>query len=384
MELKKILYIVTQSEWGGAQKYVYELATHLTGQFEVAVVCGGKGELIKKLKAKGIKVFVLKNLVRSITPWRDFLAFFEIYKLIKREKPDLVHTNSSKAEVLGNLAARWARVPKIIFTAHGFVFNETTGFKRKILVWLERLAAGWADKIIAVSDFDKQGAIKEKIATSEKIVTIRHGLDFGFFQNLKVDNATKRREFDVPTDAPLIGTVANFYKTKGLKYFIEAASVVVKELPETHFIIVGEGKLKPKLEKQIKRLGLQNKITLTGFHHDALEIMTATDIFVLPSLKEGLPFALLEAGALGKPTVATKIGGVPEIVDDKKNGLLVPPAQSGTLAEALLTLLQNKKMAEEFGQNLKKKIFNNFNLARTIQNTVKIYQSITHQDTLRQ
>jgi hypothetical protein len=104
----KILYIITQSEWGGAQKYVYDLATHFSGQHEVAVACGGEGKLVTRLRTRGVKVFVLKNLTRPINPWRDFLAFFEIYKLIKREKPDLVHTNSSKAEILGNLAGRLA------------------------------------------------------------------------------------------------------------------------------------------------------------------------------------------------------------------------------------------------------------------------------------
>jgi glycosyltransferase involved in cell wall biosynthesis len=188
-----------------------------------------------------------------------------------------------------------------------------------------------------------------------------------------VDAMQKRQELGVPADVPLCGVVANFYKTKGLEYFIDAAAIVAKKIPEVRFIIVGEGKLRPKLEKQIKNLGLQNKITLTGFREDALEILATMDIFVLSSLKEGLPFSLLEAGALGKPIVATRVGGVPEIIDHNQNGLLVPPAEAKTLAEAIITLLQNKKMVETFGQKIKEKVFRDFDLARTLERTAEVY-----------
>lgn len=375
--MKKILYIITQSEWGGAQKYIYDLATRLSGQFEVAVACGAGGPLVPKLKAKNIKVFVLKNLVRPINPFRDFLAFFEIYKLIKREKPDIVHTNSSKAEILGNLAARLARVPKIIFTAHGFVFNESIHrFKKKIFIWFERLAGKWADKIIAVSEFDRQSAILEKVVSPEKIVTIHHGLDLEFFRNFKTDTAAKREELGLPADAPVVGAVANFYRTKGLEYFIGAAAVISQKLPESRFIIVGEGKLRSALERQIQKFGLEEKIILTGFREDALEILATMDIFVQPSLKEGLPFSLLEAGALGRPVVATTVGGVPEIIKNNENGILISPADSQSLFQSILTLLQNKKMAETFGQKIKEKVFKDFDLSKTIQQTAELYRPL--------
>ncbi len=372
----KILYLITQSEWGGAQKYVYELATNLSSRgFDISVACGAGGILIDKLQERNIKVFVLKNLVRPINPYRDLLAFFKISKLIKREKPDLVHTSSSKAEILGNLAARLAG-SKVIFTAHGFVFNEATGFKRKILIWLERLAAKWADKIIAVSEFDRQNAINEKIMTAKKIITIHHGLNLEFFKNFKKDTVAIRNRIGMPTNAPLVGTAANFYKTKGLKFLIEAAAIVIKKIPSARFLIAGDGELRPQLEKQIRNLGLQNKIFLIGFREDALEIIAALDVFALSSLKEGLPFVLLEAGAFGRPVAATQVGGVPEIVDHAKNGLLVPPADANSLAAAIFSLLSDKKTAEKFGSSLQKKIFSNFDFKKTLRETEAIYKNV--------
>jgi glycosyltransferase involved in cell wall biosynthesis len=262
--------------------------------------------------------------------------------------------------------------------AHGFVFNEATGLKRKILVWLERRAAKRADKIIAVSEFDRQSAITQKVTPPEKITTIHHGLDLEFFKNLKVDTAALRREFNILLNAALIGVVANFYKTKGLKFLIDAAALVVKKIPEAHFIILGEGKLRPKLERQIQKFNLQNKIILTGFRHDAIEIMAAVDVFVLSSLKEGLPFALLEAGALGKPIVATRVGGVPEIIDHGKNGLLVPPSDANALAAAIFSLLQDKKTAEQLGLSLQEKIFKNFDLKTTLEKTTEVYSDLAN------
>ena len=175
--MPKILYLITQSEWGGAQRYVFDLAVNFKDKFEVAAAFGGEGGLKNKLDEENIRNFTLKNLVREINPWRDFLAFWEIYRLIRKTKPDILHTNSSKAEILGNLAGWLCGVPKIVFTAHGFVFNEELGFwKKKLYIFLEKMAGFFADKIICVSGFDRAAALAHKIAGKNKLVVIHNGI----------------------------------------------------------------------------------------------------------------------------------------------------------------------------------------------------------------
>lgn len=369
--MKKILYIITQSEWGGAQKYVHDLALNLRGDFDIAVVCGGKGLLIEKLRQKGIKAAVFKNLVRRISPLKDLICFFQLYRFIKKNGFDIVHTNSSKAEILGNLAAKLAGAPKIIFTAHGFVFSEPLfSWKRKIFIFLERFANKFADKIIAVSDFDRRSAVKQGIALESKLEVVYHGLDLDKFENL--DKAS-RKEFNIPENALLIGTAANFYPSKGLKYFINSASLLCRDFYNLYFLIIGQGGLKKNLQKQIKEQGLENKIIMPGFRPDALQIMKIMDIFVLSSVKEGLPYCLLEAMALGLPIAASKAGGVPEIIEDKKTGLLSEPADFYGLAENIKILIKDKNLRRELSENSEKKI-QSFTIERMAEETKNIYK----------
>lgn len=390
---KKIIYLVTQSEWGGAQKYIYDLATHLSkDEFDILVAAGEDDkELFNRLQKKQIRTQQLKHIVRAIRPIKEILAFFELLKLFKKEKPNIIHLNSSKISILGSFTG-WMtkkvlglRSLIIIYTVHGWVFNEPLPFwKKKLYYVLEKLTASLKDKIICVSEYDRQIALNKKIAKPSKLITIPNGTDLkpeDFLDKhlarqelqkiLNTEFRISNFEFLISNFA--IGTIANLYPTKGLSYLIKAASCLIKDNPDLIFIIIGEGDERKKLESLIKQHNLTDNFSLLGNVKAAYKYLKAFDIFVLPSVKEGWPYTILEAQKAGLPIIATKVGGVPEIITDNENGLLVPPADPAGLQKAIQKLLTDDELTTKLQQN---SIIssNKFSLKRTLAKTLKLYQ----------
>lgn len=366
MKKAKILYIITQSEWGGAQKYVFDLSRSLKDEFDVAVAFGGRGKLKGRLDEENIRNFNLKSLVREINPWKDFWGFWEIYRLIKEEQPDIVHTNSSKAEILGNLAAALAKTKRIIHTAHGFVFNEPMNrWKRSFYVSLESLANRFTSFIICVSDYDRDKALLHRIAPDSKLITIHNGIETKNFSQSEKDPTQKAGKF-------IAITVANFYPTKGLPYLIEAASILSSKINDLVFWILGDGKERKFLERLIRHHKLEN-VKLLGFKNDSFEYLNKSDIFILPSVKEGFPYTILEAMAAGLPIVATRVGGVPEIITEDENGFLVPPADSQALAEKISILRESYPKRSDMSQKNRRKVSELFSSEKMIEKTRRIY-----------
>ncbi len=363
IEKKKILYIITQSQWGGAQRYVFDLAVGFQAEFEVSVACGGDGRLLEELEKNKIKVFKLKNLEREIDAKKDWLAFWEIFKLVKMERPDVVHTNSSKAEILGNLAARLAGTKRIIFTAHGFAFNEELKFfKKQFYVFWERFANLFSDRIICVSHFDLASGLKNKVAKKEKMTVIHNGIEI----KEQVLVLSKEKE------KIIIGSVANLYKNKGLEYFIRAVAILkVEKLNNLEFQVVGQGQERKFLETEIKRLSLDN-FKLLGFQAEPEKYLQQLDIFVLPSLKEGFPYAILEAMSNSLPIVATRVGGIPEAIVDGKNGFLVESKNPQQLAEKIKSLVNDPQLRQTFGKRGREIVEKEFPLAGMLEETKKL------------
>jgi len=399
--MKKILYLITQSEFGGAQRYIFDLAKNFSKQkffIEIAVGKPGTEEWLKELESQSIKIWRLKHLVR-LHLWHNFLSFFEIYKLIKTTKPDVVHLNSSMAGFIGAIAAKlfntkcqmlaslsrersWSGVKGqmlIVYTAHGLVLNEPLPIYKKIIFWLfELLGNLMTNHIICVSHFDKKSILKYKLAPEKKLTVIHNGISSIEF--LPKEQAKNKifTNYQLPITDYLIGTIANLYPNKGLKYLIKAIHLLSKmsnvkcQMSNVCFVIIGKGQQKQELEKLIKKYNLKN-VYLIGEIPKAYKLLKAFDLFVLPSVKEGLSYTLIEALSAGLPVIATTVGGNPEIIENNKNGLLVPPANPTSLAEAIKKLLNNQNLRLNLTKsNLEKA--KEFNLEKMISQTEEVYK----------
>lgn len=370
-KISKILYLVTQSEWGGAQRYIFDLAKNLPqDKFVVTIAAGGHGPLLTKFDETRVSTVTVDNLVRQISPLKDLLCYFELKKLFKKQKPDIIHLNSSKAGIIGAIAANHAGVQRIIYTVHGFVFNEPMpAWKKKFYLMAEKISAKYKNKLICVSEFDKQAGLENKISKEDKFVVIHNGIEQINF----LDRQTARDKLNLPQDKIIVGTVANFYVTKGLNYLIDAAKIVTDKIPNVIFRLVGSGNLENDIKSQIKKLNLDSKFILEK-KPEAEKYLKAFDIFVLPSVKEGLPYTIMEAMQAGLPIVATNVGGVPEMINNQ-SGVLVGPKDPQTLAENIIKLIENKNLATQLGNQAKINAKNNFNLNQMIEQTIQAYSA---------
>ncbi len=400
---KKVVYIITKSDVGGAQKYVNDLAKNLDkNQFETKILYGGPVRDEDKLRALAISNGIkLKWLSNKIYPWllfgNDWLAVFELVKIYKKEQPDIIHLNSSKAGVIGSLAASIYKTPhpkphtlnpKVIFTAHGWVFNPTNALSwpvRWFYVFLHKFAALFQDKIICVSEYDYKLAVRYGIAPKEKLVTVHNGID----PNIKFFNKAEARKeiikklnpqsttHNLQPDLPWIGSIGRLVKEKNYETLIRAAALITKEQRnrETEkpvFIIIGEGPEREKLKSVSRRIKADLFfIEPTGEDYKYLK---AFDVFVMSSVKEGLPYTLLEAMAAGLPIVVTETGGIPEIIKDHENGLMVSQKSPEQLAGAIRGLIANSNEAKRIGEEAKKAVKEKFEITKMISETEDVYK----------
>ncbi len=394
----KILFIVTKSEMGGAQRFLYELVTHLEPEkYEITVAAGGHGELFEKLYKKDIKTVTIKNF-SNIPGIKNFLAFWEIFRLINKFNPDILYLLSSEAGFTGSIAGSfyrllfWRKNPKIIYRIGGWAFKEPKNIIiKKIYLWAEKISAPFKDITITNSEFDRQLAIKNKIVEPDKIVTIYNGFDINNLKFLSKEKAIKFIEPKIPifAKAPaspakrgdsagkknsiLVGTIANLYKNKGLEYLILAAKKLRENRKNYYFMIIGEGLEKQNLENLIKKHELENYVILTGRIPDAYQYLKAFDLFVLPSVKEGQPWVILEAMAAGVPIVAINIAGIPEMIENEKSGILVEPADSNALAEAIKKMLTHPSLAQECALNAFTMVREKFGIEEMIRKNEELF-----------
>lgn len=398
----KILFLITQSELGGAQRYVFDLANNLVGEFDVSVAFGEpgeNGELAKMLKEKNINYHVLPRLRRAISPISDLFALIEIVRLIKNLKPDIIHLNSSKISILGSLAARICYVLRVkcyvIYTVHGWVFNEPLPvWQKKFYYWAEKITARWKDKLICVSEYDRQVALKNNIAPENKLVTIHNGSAPVEFLSLE---EAKRKIFVIlirqPAEKDLklsheqwdssafglrmtIGAIGNLYKTKGYEYLIAAGKILKDEGLDYKLIIIGDGPEKNELQAQIEGYGLEENIILAGRLDSAAALLPAFNIYICSSVKEGLSYTVIEAMQAGLPIIATNVGGNPELIGDGETGLLVTPQDPDAIAQAVMKLTKDTELARKLGVNAKQKAMTEFTLERMVADTKKLYQDL--------
>lgn len=363
----KILYIITQGHGGGAQKYVLLLARRFSGAVATGV---DEDKLMTEAQGAGLETFPIHNLKRSINPFQDLMAAWEIRELIKIYRPDIVHLNSSKAGVLGSFASVFLKT-KVVYTAHGLVFNEPLPFWLKTFYMaLEKTASVYRSYIIAVSEADRKSALDFGLISSEKISVIHNGIPkISFFSKEEA-----KQKLNLPLDKFILGSIANAYKTKGLDTLIDSIYLLPEELKTKILVpIIGDGPEFEILQTKITNLKLNQQIKLLGQIKNASELLKAFDAFILPSRKEGFPFTLLEAMQAGLPIIATKVGGNAEGLKDA--AILVDPENSKALSEAIQNLIADKNLRQQLNDKSLKQA-QNFTEEKMFEETKKVYDKI--------
>ncbi len=376
--MKKILFLVTQSEFGGAQRYIYEMATNLNkDKYDILVAAGeGDGELFRKLQNSKIQPIYLKWMKRSPWPWHVILAILEILNILKKEKPTTLFLCSTTAGFIGSLASFFYKQKiKTIYRIGGWAFRDPRFWLlNQIILILEKITARWKDKIIVNSEVDRQLALKHKIAPSEKIIKIYNGIELESLNFLSKEKArdyfASKTGFNEQKLNFLVGTVANFYKTKGLPFLIESVNML--SMPNAKYVIIGEGRQRSMLEGLIKKYNLKDKVFLVGRLPNAFQYLKAFDVFVLPSLKEGFPWIILEAMAAETSVLATKVGALSEIITDGKEGILIEPQNSKALTEKISWVLNHPLEKEKMASLAKAKVKNHFSLEKMVKETEKL------------
>jgi len=374
-----LLYVITKLELGGAQKQLLILINNLDKKkYNIFLFTARGGLLVREAASiEGLTLKKSKFLERLINPLKDVLALVEIYYFIKKNRIQIVHTHSSKAGILGRLAAKLAKTPIIIHTVHGWSFNDyqPVGIKYFYII-LEKICAVFTNKIIVVSGFDKEKGLKNLIGRKDQYILVRYGIDNQVFRDTKKRN--EARESLGLTDADLvIGMVACFKIQKAPLDFIELAGLIKKDFPGAKFVLVGDGELRKKINARIKQLNLEGQVILTGWRNDIATILSGLDIFVLTSLWEGLPIAALEAMAVGLALVVTDTGGIKEVIINDKTGYLVKPHDILSMQNRLAELLNNTQKRNEFVR-LSRRVIDNeeFLLSSMLRNTAEVYVNL--------
>jgi glycosyltransferase involved in cell wall biosynthesis len=359
----KIGFVITLSTWGGAQVHLFELAKNLINQgHDCFVVIGEEGELSNTLKSIGIKTIILESLVREINPVKDLKCTLDLYNIFKKEKPDIIHLHSSKAGLVGRISAKLNKIP-VIFTAHGWAFTEgVSKVKGRIFLFLERFAAKISNKIICVSEFDRQLAIKNNVGNSEILVTIHNG----------VESRTKNIE-NRDNKIPKLIMVARFSAQKDYETLTLALSKVNGDFEIQY---VGVGELMPKIKSLVAENHLETRVKFLGMRKDVLNLLEQANIFILSSNYEGLPISIIEAMAAKLPIIATNVGGVNELVEDNKNGFLTHRKDYDELATKIQSLIDNPELCKKMGQASYEKYESDFTISAMLNKTFKVYEEV--------
>lgn len=369
----RILYVITKANFGGAQRYVYDLAVAARDQgHDVAVVIGGTGPLAGKLDEAGIRTIPL-DLRQHRTFIGDLLTFgslFSLIRIFRDERPDIVHANSAKAGGLGALAARLVGIRRIIFTAHGWEFNAPRSTLSKAGIRL----FSWITVLLSHTTICVSDAVRRDVAglpgTKKKLLVVHNGVAC---DSLLSKSDARTALCSHASVSYWIGMLSELHPTKRVDDAIRAFSQVAAHHPDTGLFVIGEGKERERLEHLIQELKLEERVVLLGYIPDAPRYLGAFDLFVHSSQSEALALALLEAGCAMLPVVATRVGGIPEIIVDGRDGLLVPPHSPHDLARAIETLYANPEKARELALSLNARVQHDFTRGRMISETFALY-----------
>ena len=385
MKKIRLLQCITLSTFGGKQ--IGGASIHLLrllkglnlDNFEIFLAVGNEGILTEEAVRLGVKVNLIPELKQTATKgiyiFSDVLATIKIYGVIKEARCDIIHTHSSKMGFLGRLAAKLAGVPIVIHTVQGFPFyREGHWIAKKLYLFLERLAGKWTDMLICVSRNDYDNAVTNSITSANRAIVIHNGVNLTKFNPTLTSNL--RNEFGFASHTPVIGMIARLDSQKNPQTFVKAAAIVLESIEYAKFICAGDGVLYPEIKQMIDELNIAKSFILTGWRQDVPELLSTIDIFVIPSLWEGLPLSIIEAMAMGKPVISSDIPGSRELVMHNNTGLLVPPKNPEQLANAIIDLIQNKDKAKRFANNGQQLVKEKLDMNRIVEQHEEVYERL--------
>jgi len=379
----KVSQIITRLIVGGAQETVLHISEMLSKeQYQVSIISGpqtgSEGSLIREFEDKGLSLTILPALLREISPVNDFKAFWKLYHLLRQEKYDIVHTHSSKAGILGRIAAHMAGVPVIVHTVHGWSFHDSMHARtRQVYIALEKYCARFTDKLIVVTNLDIKKGLQAGIGHPEQYTLIRSAIPLEVFDPSRYDQTAVRRELGIPLDAPVLGNVGRFSAQKNPLAWVRVAGNVAQRLPGCHFLMVGDGPMRSQVEAALKTEGIFERTVLTGLRRDVPQIMAAMDVFLLTSLWEGLPRVLPQAMSMGLPIVSSRVDGSAEVIREGENGFLFDTGDIEEMSGACLLLLHNESQRKIMGEAGKKTAHQEFDVRHMIIQIEMLYSGLT-------
>ena len=381
----RVVHVITRLILGGAQENTLLTVEGLDRmpEYEVTLISGPalgpEGELIARARRNNVNLIIVPQMQRAIHPVRDAITLAKLVRLYRRLNPHIVHTHSSKAGILGRVAARMAGVPIIIHTIHGLPFHPyETGLNNLLYKRLERWAARWSQKIITVADAMRGQAVAAGVAAPEKFVTIYSGMEVDTFLAADQRREAARRALGIADDEVVIGKIARLFELKGHEYVIAAAPKILHEFPKARFLFVGDGILRQKLQEQAARLGVAERIIFAGLVHPSRipEMLGAMDLVVHASLREGLARVLPQALLAGRPVVSYDIDGAREVVRDGVTGYLVKPQAVDELADAVLKMLRDPAKARAMAMKGRELFANPFRAEIMVKRISALYREL--------
>lgn len=353
-------------------------------RFHAEVLCGpqtgSEGSLIDEVRAWGVPLTILPDLVRQISPIHDLHALREMRRFIQEGGYRIVHTHSSKAGILGRLAARLSGTPIIVHTVHGWSFHDyMSSVLRLAYILLERWAASFTHALVVVASSDIQKGLRAGIGRPEQYHLIRSAIPLDEFNPSRGNPQAARQELGIPQEAVVIGNVGRLSAQKNPLDWVRVAGIVGRALPDVRLLLVGDGPLRPQVEALLEKEGIARQTLLTGLRRDVAHLMSAMDIFMLTSLWEGLPRVIPQSMAMGIPVIANQAGGTSEAIQDGNNGYLCTPGEIGEMAERCFDLINHPQKRREMGQRGHNFVTQEFDLGRMITQIETLYRHLLSQ-----
>ena len=383
----KVAHIIARMITGGAdENTLFTIQGLDKDRYEVDLIMGEEFDesIFDKVKNNNFNIIQIKGLKWKLNFLYDPIVLIKLIKMMRKNHYDIVHTHTTKAGILGRIAARVAGVPIIVHGLHGSTFEA---FESGLLNWLlflfERLAGRFTDAYISVSKVLSENYIEKGIGKKDNHYTVYSGMELDKFYGVKekIDCGKKQRELEIDSEDFVIGNVARLETRKGHKFLINAFKDVVEERKgcPIKLLIIGEGEERENLENYAKEANLEKNVIFTGYREDVEELMALMDLFVLTSLREGLPRVLVQAAAVGMPSIAFNVDGVPEIIEDNHNGFLVKAGDVKQLTKRIIEYIDHKELLMLHGKNGRELIKGKWSIEDMVERIDKIYQDLVRE-----